>query len=197
MKVIGLCGQSGSGKGLVCSFFNEINVVSIDTDQIYHNIISTNSDCTGELVSCFGEFIFADPGIDRKKLGMIAFASKENLDKLNEITHRHILGEVRTTISRIKRENSADGIIVDAPLLFESGFDKECDMTVAVITDPDTKIARIMARDGITRDAAIKRLSSQISDQELISRCDHVIYNSQDPDDLRNRVHELKKILFD
>ena len=197
MKVVGLCGQSGSGKGAVCSFFSELNVVSIDTDKVYHNIISVNSECTRELVDFFGAEIFKDPGIDRTALRKLAFSSEENLKMLNKITHKHILNSVRSEIECIKRENAVDGILIDAPLLFESGFDKECDFTLAVVSGNDIKIERIMKRDSITREHAIARLSSQISDDELKKRCDYVIENNSDTQTLRDSVRELKKIIFD
>ena len=197
MKIVGLCGQSGSGKGLICSLFYELNIISIDTDRVYHDIISVDSACTRDLISAFGDKISLNPGINRKELAKIAFSSKENLKTLNSITHNHILKEVKSEIDRIRQEKRFDGIIIDAPLLFESGFDKECDLTMAIIADTDTKIARIMNRDGITRDHAISRLTSQISDAELIRRCDYVIENNSDIDAIRKQVSELKKIIFD
>lgn len=197
MKVVGLCGQSGAGKGAVCQFFAELNVVSIDTDKVYHDIISVNSDCTKELVEFFGTVIFGNPGINRAELRKVAFSSGESLKVLNEITHKHILNAVRREIESLKLENTVDGIIIDAPLLFESGFDKECDLTMAVIADSNTKIERIVARDSITREHAEARLSSQISDSELVARCDHVIENNGDAHALREEVRRLKKIIFD
>lgn len=197
MKVVGLCGQSGSGKGTVCSFFAELNVVSIDTDKVYHDIISVNSECTQELVAYFGAQIFKDPGINRTELRKVAFASEDNLKMLNKITHKHILETVRREIERITLDGVADGILIDAPLLFESGFDKECDATLAVLSSLDKKLERIMDRDGITREHAMARLSSQISDDELKERCDYVIENDSDTENLRESIRELKKIIFE
>ena len=197
MKIVGLCGQSGSGKGLICSLFYDFNIIAIDTDKVYHDIISADSACTRDLISAFGDKISLNPGINRKELAKVAFSSKENLEVLNNVTHKHILKEVRSEIDRIRQEERFDGIIIDAPLLFESGFDKECDLTMAIIADTETKISRIMNRDGITRDHAIARLSSQISDAELISRCDYVIENNSDISAIRKRVAELKEIIFD
>lgn len=197
MKIVGLCGQSGSGKGLICSLFYELNIISIDTDKVYHDIISVDSECTKELISAFGDSISQSPGINRKELAKVAFSSKKNLEMLNSITHKHILNAVRSEIDRIRQEKRFDGIIIDAPLLFESGFDKECDLTMAIIADQETKVTRIMSRDGITREHAMARLSSQISDDELITRCDYIIVNNTDINAIRKRVTELKEIIFD
>ena len=197
MKVIGLCGQSGSGKGLVCAFFNELNIKCIDTDKIYHDIISTDSECTRELITVFGDTIYANPGINRKELAKLAFSSEKKLKKLNAITHKHILENVRVQIDKIKGEQLYDGIIIDAPLLFESGFDVECEATIAVIANDDIKISRIIKRDAITYDMALKRISSQISDSSLKNKCTYVINNNSTTIELKKKVEELKKIIFD
>lgn len=197
MRVIGLCGQSGSGKGLVCSFFEQLGVKCIDTDKVYHDIISEKSDCTIELIREFGDSISNGCGIDRKKLREAAFKSDENLRRINEITHKHILAKVREAIDKTKRENTAVGIIVDAPLLFESGFDKECEATLAVVSDIDTKIERIIKRDGITRDMALARISSQISDKVLADKCTYTLVNNSTPDELQDKVKKLKSVIFD
>ena len=197
MKVVGLCGGSGSGKGTVCSFFAELGVKCIDTDMIYHTIISTDSECVQELISHFGEQIHANPGIDRKQLRLIAFASAENLKQLNLITHKHILNVVRSEIAKTKNDGTASGILIDAPLLFESGFDQECDATLAVIAENSTRINRIVSRDGISRDLALTRISAQIPNDVLISKCDYVITNDSTFEELRRAVCDLNKTLFD
>ena len=197
MKVVGLCGQSGAGKGLVCSFFEQLNVKCIDTDRVYHDIISEDTECTKELIAAFGSEIYANPGINRTALRKVVFSSSDNLKILNEITHKHILHTVRQQISSIKNANTADGIIVDAPLLFESGFHTECDATVAVIASNDIKIKRIMSRDNITKDDAEKRISSQISDSDLINKCTFVITNDSTEKDLYDTVRKLKQKLFE
>lgn len=196
MRVIGLCGQSGSGKGLVCAFFSKLNIKCIDTDKVYHDIISTDSECTKELVDFFGDSVYADPGINRKELAKLAFASEKNLKKLNEITHKHILNNVREQIMTLKCESMYDGIIIDAPLLFESGFDTECDATIVVTSSDESKISRIMERDGITRDMAMARISSQIPDSSLTKRCTYVINNNSTAEELKTTVNRLKKIIF-
>ena len=87
--------------------------------------------------------------------------------------------------------------IVDAPVLFESGFDRECDILVAVVAERELRIDRIMSRDGITRKAAEQRIDSQLSDDELISRCDYVIRNDYDLSYLKQEVRTLLKTILD
>lgn len=200
MKVIGLCGGSGSGKGAVCELFSEMDVSSIDTDRVYHRLTSSPSPCLEELALVFGKSIIDERGaLDRRVLRGLVFGScdaDERRRKLNEITHKHILGEARRIISE-KRDEGAKAIIVDAPLLFESGFDKECDVTVCVIADKDIRIKRIMARDGISAEDAKRRIDGQIPNDELVRRVDYVIENNGDLDILRDEVKRVyKKILI-
>ena len=193
MKVIGLCGGSGSGKGCVCSILSGYGFVILDTDKIYHKLLLSDETLRGELASAFGRSILSDAdGIDRKRLGAIVFSDNtgEKLGILNKITHTHILATVRDKIAVARRENKI-GCVVDAPLLFESGFDKECDTTLAVISDREKRISRIMLRDSIDRDAAIRRIDSQLDDEKLISLCDYTVFNNGDFDDLRKKVEKI------
>lgn len=192
MKVIGLCGGSGSGKGCVSEILSRYGFAVFDTDKIYHDQLDSSAELNAELVLAFGEGVLSDGKIDRKKLGGIVFADKsgESLKRLNAITHAHILSEVRRGIDRARREGISCAV-VDAPLLFESGFDKECDVTLAVVSDREKRISRIILRDSIGRDDAERRIDSQIDDERLISLCDHVVFNNGEFDDLKYAVSKI------
>lgn len=180
MRIIGLCGGSGSGKGAVAGILVGLGVPVIDTDAVYHNLTVSDSECLRELVSYFGEEILSDNGsLHRPTLARIVFAdgAAEKRARLNHIAHKHVLSSVRESLSTL-RERGYALAAVDAPLLYESGFDKECDDVIAVIADRDTRINRIMSRDAITRDQAIVRIDSQISDTVLCERADYVIENN-------------------
>ena len=191
LKVIGLCGGSGSGKGAVSSIFAKNGYLTIDTDMVYRDITGKKSQCFDALVAEFGNEILNQNGIlDRKKLGDIVFSDREKLKKLNSIAHKHVLSEVRASI-----ENAATadfkGVVVDAPLLFESGFDSDCDLVIAVIASKDIRIERIMKRDSISFEAALKRVNSQLSDEFLISRADFLIENNGDTEALEDTVKNI------
>ena len=194
MKVIGLCGGSGSGKGAVCSIFRENGILTIDTDAVYRDLTSRPGPLIKALKREFGSSIItADGVLNRRALAEIVFSSensKEKLERLNKIAHKFILDETRAILSWY----SADGVcvgVVDAPVLFESGFDSECDVIVSVVADRDLRIKRIVSRDGISVQQAEERIASQMSDAEVISRSDFVVYNNGDLDQLRQRVLEL------
>lgn len=183
-KIIGLCGRSGSGKGYVCERFLQYGIPSIDTDKVYRDILSgENSECLSELVSEFGEGILNDGRLDRRALAAIVFAkgNEEKLLMLNTISHKHILKETRLLIARYEREGAAV-VIIDAPVLFESGFDSICDITLCV-TAPDTVcIERICKRDNRSEGEAKSRLASQKTAEELRELCSYEIVNDGDSD---------------
>lgn len=194
MIVIGLCGGSGSGKGTVCSFWKELGIPSIDTDKVYHDMTAGPGKCLSELSNAFGnEIIGTDGALNRKALADIVFSSVDSIKNrilLQEITHRHILNATREQL-QIYSRTGVPAAIVDAPLLFESGFNKECDVIVAVVADRSLRISRIMERDSLSLHEADRRINSQMSDEELIARSDYVINNNGEPKDL---IDQIKKV---
>jgi len=194
--LIGMCGRSGSGKGYVCRLFEKYGIPSIDTDAVYRKMTAPAAEtslCMRELAAEFGsQIVLEDNSLNRPLLSSIVFA--ENGEKaraaLNRITHAHILRETL----RLADEYAAQGkkyVIIDAPLLFESGFDKMCRFTVCVCASLETSVSRIMKRDGIGEDAARRRLASQIKPEELAERCDFRIDNELQCDDLHEQIGEV------
>lgn len=178
MLTVGLTGSSGSGKGYVSSIIKDSGIPCLDTDKVCRDVYKKGEDCYYDLVSFFGNDILdADGEIDRKALFNIAFPDKDKYEKLNSIAFMHIMKITKKWIS----EMEADGqkiVIIDAPMLFESGFDKLCDKVVAVTADFSTQISRIMHRDGISYDVALERLKKQKSNQYYESKSDYVLDNS-------------------
>ena len=199
MKIIGLCGGSGSGKGAVGKLFEKHGVPVIDTDAVYHELTSARSECIDELVLAFGNSIIDENGaLNRPALGKIVFSdnASDKLENLNRITHKHILAKAGEMLSDFSRRGFSMAV-VDAPLLFESGFNKECDVIVSVIADSDTRIKRIMSRDKISEDAAKRRIATQLGDDFLIANSDFVIRNDSTLSELAENfeilINDIKK----
>lgn len=175
--ILGLTGGSGSGKGYVAHKFEKFGIYSIDTDLVYREISIPGTQCLDELTRRFGEKILAPDGrLDRRALAPIVFSDGEKLSELNRITHKYILAETRRRID-IERGKGAYAVIIDAPVLFESRFNVYCDYTIGVLCDTETRLNRIIERDGITEEAALQRISSQKPNRFFIDRCDFLIYN--------------------
>ena len=179
MLIFGVCGGSGSGKSFVCQQLSSHRIPTLNTDNLYHDMIATDSDCSRALIAAFGDDIANwQNGIDREKLKQIVFApdSHEKRLILNKIAHKYIRIETLKWIDN-QRQNGFSAITIDAPLLFESEFDQMCDYIIAVIAPMDIRIQRICLRDHILPEEALKRISFQIPDDELIKRSHFYIIN--------------------
>lgn len=195
MKIIGICGSSGSGKSTVCDYFDELGVPILDCDRIYHELVNTPSDCLAEIISEFGQDFLKDGRLDRKKLGKIVFSDPMKLSRLNEISHRHVKLKLEQEFEKMSNEGFS-ACVIDAPMLFEAELDKRCDAVIAVVADEAAQIQRICVRDGIDVQNAMKRLANQISATELMERADYVIKNHGTLEDLKNNSQKILNIIL-
>lgn len=193
MLIIGLTGPSGAGKGVVASLLARYGVPSIDTDAVYHALLVPPSDCLDELVGRFGASILSPDGtLDRAALSAVVFdpADPDALTDLNRISHRYVLDEVRRML-KVHEEADVPAVLVDAPQLFESGFDAECDRVLSVLAPRDVRLSRIMARDGLSPERAAARLDAQLSEQIFRERSDGIIVNDGAPEALDAEVRRI------
>ena len=198
MIIIGLCGNSGSGKGTVCKSFLKYGIPSVDADLVYRELTSSDSPLLNELAQKFGnEILNSDGSFNRKALANIVFSDKSGklLSDLNKITHSRVIAEAEKRMDKF-REEGKKAVIFDAPLLFESGFDKKCDILIAVTASKEEKIRRIIQRDGIDYETAEKRLNSQYSEEFLKSNADYVIDNIGDTSDIEFSVKKIINNIF-
>jgi len=156
-KIIGVTGPSGAGKGLFCSYLAEFGCTVIDCDKIAHSVTKKGSECLNELVKAFGAEILAKDGrLNRRKLAKIAFSDPKKTEMLNAITHPAILKIIDDKIEKAKST-----VALDAPLLYEGGLDKICDIVAVIDADQETRLDRIIKRDRLTREAALTRLKAK------------------------------------
>lgn len=190
MIVIGLCGQSGAGKTTALGVLLSIGAVVCDCDAVSRLVMSRGTECTNEVVSTFGEDICREGEIDRKALGRIVFFDEKKLAVLTEITHRYIKKEV-FRLMELSRERGDRLFVIDAPLLFESGLDTHCDITLAIVADREKRLERIIKRDGIDRELGEKRIGAQISQEELYRLADEVIVNDGSVEQFKDDVMDF------
>ena len=194
MLVIGLTGPSGAGKGEVSRLFAAHGVPVIDADKVYHNLLIPPSACLYELVYHFGPQILSpDKTLNRRALGEIVFSDDALLAKLNEITHRYVMAEIRKKMNEL-RLDEVRAAVLDAPQLFEAGANKDCNIIVSVLADREVRIERILQRDGIDRATALRRIDAQKSDEFFRKHSDYVIENNGN---LNTVLPIVKKILLE
>lgn len=179
MLIVGLTGQSGAGKGEFSRIFKSFDgVYCLDTDTTAREVVEKGKPCLKELCEYFGnEILESDGTLDRKKLASIAFADEEKHKNLNRITHFYVVEEIKKWLDDVKKEG-AKVAIIDAPLLFESGADSLCDITVGVLAPYTTRLKRILKRDKIDKKSAKLRLDSQPKDEFFEEKCDYIIANN-------------------
>jgi len=178
MKIIGLTGGIATGKSTVAKMFSEAEIPLIDTDFIAKELLNKDSLGYQEVVEYFSEDILhKDKKINRKKLARKIFTNSKKREKLNSIIHPKVKEMVLSEIERYKKLNK-EIVVVDVPLLFESGFDKIVDDVVVVFTTRQLQIERLMDRENIQKDYAILKIDAQMSLEEKVGRATYVIDNS-------------------
>ena len=191
MKIIGLTGNSGSGKSSVCGILSEYGGYIIDSDKIAHENMRKGSKAYNEIKEAFGNEILTGSGeIDRKKLGKKVFSDSRELKILNEISLKYILRKISDEIDDIsKKTDKYKFIVIDAPLLIETGLNYISDEVWAVCADESVLLDRIIKRDKVDFEYAKNRLKNQRPQKELISLADVVIENGNiSLSELKNRV---------
>ena len=194
-KIIGLTGPTGSGKGVVAEYLASKGFKVIDADKIVRKVTSPNTVCLKTLSSAFGsEILNSDNSLNRKALAKIAFATKENTQLLNDITHPFVYLEVLKLVDEYIK-NGCTNIVYDAPLLFESNGHIMCDYTISVLCPQNVRMERIIKRDNISKQQAQSRINAQHNDDYYIKRCDFTINNNSSLENLYKQTEDiLKKI---
>lgn len=185
--IIGVTGSIGVGKSVVFKYIQEKMgdlAEYIDADIITHNIYEKNE---------VKNFLFREFNtINRKEIGKIVFSNKESLEKLNKFMHKSIIEEIDI---RIKKSNKKY-IFADIPLLYELKLEYMFDKIVVVYASRDIQISRIINRNNLSKDDAIKRIDAQIDVEEKRRKADYVIENMETIETLRYNVDKiLEKML--
>lgn len=193
MKIIGLTGGTGSGKGFVSERLKKRNAYVMDADKIAHEIIEKDKPAYKEIVDYFGRSILDESGcIIRRKLGDIVFSDSEKLAFLNKCTHKYINMEIMRIIDEVRHQTDKyTAIVIDAPLLAEAGLTDICDDIWVVYADREVRVRRIMERDSITEEQARNRIASQKTWEEYKALGAVIIDNSSDDENVENQLDAL------
>jgi dephospho-CoA kinase len=191
-KKIGITGGSGSGKGFVCKILSDMGYHCIDTDKVVHILYTENSECLEELKNEFGDGIFENGILVRRRLGDIVFSNSQKLARLNEIVHKYVILQC-DAICRERFSMGETAVFIDAPQLFEAGMDKSVDAVVSVVADSDVRLARIIERDKIDRERALSRINNQHSDDFFVKNSDFVIHNTSETE--QSLTEQVKKMI--
>lgn len=193
--VIGLTGPTGAGKSTVADAFEALGCNIIDADKIAREVVS-QPDCLSDLREEFGsDIVNSDGSLNRKLLSERAFENTQRTQRLNELTHPRILDEILRQIDTGKK-SGAMAIILDAPLLFESGSDRFCDVSIAVTAPKELRLSRIMQRDSIPKELAEARIGVQNPDSYFNERADYLFSGSLPAEAVPAAARELLAKIF-
>lgn len=176
MIVIGITGNSGTGKSTFSKVLAQrMNAIIIDADKIAKQSAKKGEIYYNKIVEFFGEDILANEEIDRKKLATIIYNNEKQRAYLNTLTNQYVVEKIKQEIEKHKNAN----IIMDVPLLFESGLNNLCQVTISLLAEEETKIKRMMQRDKINEEIAIQRLKIQAKDEYYIKKSNYIIENNK------------------
>jgi len=192
MLRVGLTGSIGVGKSFVASVFVELGCHVLDADQTAREVVMPGTPGLNALVEAFGQDILNTDGtLDRKRLGALIFADQSKREQLNYILHPFIIVRQDEILNAWEAEDP-DGIgIVDAALMIESGGYKRFDKLIVVHCRPEVQLERLMLRDKLSRDEALRRINSQMPQEEKQKFADYLIDTSDGFELTRSRTVEI------
>ena len=190
IPIIGLTGGMGSGKSTISAMLAARGGCILDADKINHEQMQKGRPAYTEIVKRFGtDILDANSEIARRKLAAVVFGDAALLRALEDIAHRHVIAETLRTIEALRVDNCGYRfIVIDAPLLIEANMQTICDAVWVVAADEDIRIARVLARDGITREQALARMQKQMPQAQRIGYADCVLSNNSGVDALEAEV---------
>ncbi|HHY83528.1 MAG TPA: dephospho-CoA kinase [Clostridiales bacterium] len=192
MKVIGLTGGIASGKSTVSGILRELGIPVIDADSVYERLSRKGNRVWQAVYLAFGEEYFLPDGeMNRKKLGALVFSDSQSREKLNKITHPIVKDEMLLILDQIIREQQPPLVVMDVPLLFESGWNDWMDEVWVVYAPEEMQVERLSTRNGLTREEAFLRVKSQMSIEEKRKLADRVIDNSLSIDYTKRQIERI------
>lgn len=194
--LVGLTGGLGSGKSLVSGEMKRLGAEVLDADLVAREIVEPGSPALEEIKREFGPGVLTGDGaLDRKALGEMVFSDPERLKALNRITHPKIIKLIDRRAEKIAKEKPGTVIVVDAALLIEAGHHRRMDKVIVVYADEDSRVERLMKRDGFTAEEALRRMNSQMPLEEKLPFADIVIDNTGPRENTLEKTREVYREL--
>ncbi|NLY56513.1 MAG: dephospho-CoA kinase [Firmicutes bacterium] len=189
--VVGLTGSIATGKSVVARILAELGAKIIDADRVAREVVQPGEPALAEIVAAFGRKVLQPEGeLNRKALAELVFTDAASLARLNQITHPRIIERINE-LCQAYLTQGAGLVVIDAPLLIETGLAEQVDVVVVTTCPREVQIARIQARDGLSRAEAEQRIASQLPQEEKIKQADFVIETDCSLAELRVRVKEV------
>lgn len=176
MKVIGITGSSGSGKSTITRILGEeLKAKTIYADTIVKQMQKKGNEYFVKITELFGNEILDKEGeINRPKLSEIVFTDNMKREELNNLTKKYVAEEIKKQI----QEADSEYVLIDAPLLIETGLNKYCDIVIAVVSNKNIQIKRICMRDNISEEKALERINAQPNNEFYKKYANYIVENN-------------------
>ena len=185
MNIVCLTGGMGTGKTSILNLFKKKNINCFNSDFIAKKLM--DNDLKEEIKTLFGSDIYEKGKLNRKKISKIVFNDIKKLNKLNSIVHPAVRKNFRDFIKNNKKDKF---IVYETALLFETGFNRECDSIILIISPFKKRIERIMKRDGLLKSEIIRIIDHQLPDKKKVDLSDYIIEN----DNWKNTLIEFENV---
>ncbi len=188
--VVGLTGGIGVGKSTVSQILARLGAIIIDADKVGHRIILPGGKAYDVVVREFGRDILEPDGtINRKRLGAIVFSDHDKLRRLDSIMHPLMAEAMAEEIASLRKIAAPDsGIVLEAAVLIEAGWERLVDQVWVVVSDIERVIERLAVRNNLSRAEVMKRMSAQISDEERLTHADVILRNNGSFEEMEKQV---------
>jgi dephospho-CoA kinase len=191
-RIFGLTGGAASGKSTVAGMFAELGAKIIDADRLAHELIRSPQPAYHEIVRQFGFEILDSQGeIDRKRLGTLVFHDPQKLRALNAIVHPRVIERTDQLAEAFHLQDPRAVVLVDAALLYEANLADRFEKIIVAWCRPEQQLARLMAKTGLSREEAGRRIAAQMPAEEKRRRADYAIDCSGELELTRRLVTDL------
>ena len=196
MLKVGLTGGIGSGKSTASRYFESLGAFVLDADEEAKKLITSNETVQHELISEFGTDIIDGTGrMNKNKLSRVAFQDEDHQQRLNSVVHPYIFNLIDKEFNRVLNDKKHGVFIVDAALIYETGFDAHLDYVIVVTAHLKNRMERALGRETLSREEILKRVGFQWPEEEKVNMADFVVHNDGTEAELQKNIESLIKKL--
>jgi len=190
--VVGVTGIMGSGKTTVSRFLEEKGARVINTDVLARQLMEQSGPVREKIRKTFGEDSYTSDGrLDAKKIASLVFQNPEALNRLNAIVHPEVIRAIRDEIRKLAQADFRGILVVDAPLIFETGLAGVMDETLVVAASEDVCVERVVKRSGLSPEEVRARLRNQWPLEKKMALADRVVWNDGSLEQLKEQVEKI------
>ena len=174
MLKAGITGGIGSGKSVVCQVFNTLGIPVFNADDAARHLMENDTELKNNICQLLGDDVYTNGRLNRAKVSAIVFADREKLLQLNSVVHPVT---IRYSSDWFKAQEDAPYVIKEAAILFESGSNKDVDVTIGIFAPKELRIQRVKQRSKLNREQVLAIIGRQMDESEKMKLCDYVIIN--------------------